>query len=146
MFDCFIAILLHDSLLQLKTIENGTELFAIESDNRLQKSFHLSNLIWELTSNWDSFAKYTIGQQFVRAIDSISANLAEGFGRYHKKDKIKFYYYSFGSVKECLDWNEKAKVRKLIDNETYTKIFSILEVLPKEIHQLIKFTNEKLKI
>lgn len=111
-----------------------------------KKSFHLSNLTWELTSNWDSFAKYTVGQQFVRAIDSISANLAEGFGRYHKKDKIKFYYYSFGSVKECLDWNEKAKVRKLIDNETYTKIFSILEVLPKEIHQLIKFTNEKLKI
>lgn len=28
---------LHDSLLQLKTIKNGTELFAIESDNRLQK-------------------------------------------------------------------------------------------------------------
>lgn len=111
-----------------------------------KKSFHLSNLIWELTSNWDSFAKYTVGQQFVRAIDSISANLAEGFGRYHKKDKIKFYYYSFGSVKECLDWNEKARVRKLIDNETYTKIFSILEILPKEIHQLIKFTNEKLKI
>ncbi|MCK4639103.1 MAG: four helix bundle protein, partial [Bacteroidales bacterium] len=25
------------------------------------------------------------------AADSISANIAEGFGRYHKKDKIKFY-------------------------------------------------------
>jgi len=111
-----------------------------------KKSFHLSNLIWELRSNWDSFAKYTVGQQFVRAIDSISANLAGGFGRYHKKDKIKFYYYSFGSVKECLDWNEKAKVRKLINEETYSKIFATLETLPREIHQLIKFTNEKLKI
>ncbi|TKC08421.1 four helix bundle protein [Pedobacter polaris] len=75
-----------------------------------------------------------------------SANIAEGFGRYHKKDKVKFYYYSFGSVKECLDWNEKAKVRKLISEEVYIKIFGVLETLPKEIHQLIKFTNDKLKI
>ena len=29
--------------------------------------------------------------QYIRAIDSISSNLAEGFGRYHKKDKIHFY-------------------------------------------------------
>jgi four helix bundle protein len=111
-----------------------------------KKAFHLSNVVWELASNMDSFAKYTIGQQFVNAIDSISANIAEGFGRYHKKDKVKFYYYSFGSVKECLDWNEKAKVRKLISEEMYEKVFSILENLPKEIHQLIKFTNERLKI
>ncbi len=110
------------------------------------KAFHLSNLVWGLVSSWNSFAKHTIGQQFVNAIDSISANIAEGFGRYHKKDKIKFYYYSFGSVKECLDWNEKAKVRKLINEDDYIKIFDILQVLPKEIHQLIKFTNERLKV
>lgn len=111
-----------------------------------KKSFHLSNFVWEVVSGRDSFAKYTIGQQFVDAVDSISANIAEGFGRYPKKDKVKFYYYSFGSVKECFDWNEKAKVRKLINEETYMKIFATLETLPKEIHQLIKFINEKLKI
>mgnify|MGYP001602203637 CR=1 FL=1 len=38
------------------------------------------------------------------------------------KDKIKFYYYSFGSVKECLDWNEKAKTRKLISKIQYEYI------------------------
>ncbi|MFC4141528.1 four helix bundle protein [Pedobacter mendelii] len=61
-----------------------------------KKSFHLSNLIWELRSNRDSFAKHTVGQQYVRAIDSISANLAEGFGRYHKKDKIIFTIIALG--------------------------------------------------
>ena len=39
------------------------------------KSFHLSNFVWDLVSGWDSFAKYTIGQQFVDAVDSISAIL-----------------------------------------------------------------------
>ncbi|MCJ0743826.1 four helix bundle protein [Pedobacter montanisoli] len=109
-------------------------------------AFHLSNLIWNLISSWDNFSKYSIGQQFVNAVDSISANIAEGFGRYHKKDKIKFYYYSLGSIKECLDWNEKAKVRKLINEEDYIKIFDTLSALPKEVYSLIKFTNEKLKV
>jgi len=72
-------------------------------------SFLLSNYIWDIVVQWDYFAKDTIGKQFVRAVDSISANIAEGFGRYGKKDKVKFYRYSFGSLKECFDWNEKSK-------------------------------------
>lgn len=109
------------------------------------KSFALSNYVWDVVSGWDWFAKKTIGMQFVTAIDSISANIAEGFGRYGKKDKIKVYYYSFGSVKESLDWLEKAKIRNLVTEVQYEYIFTILSTLPKEIHHLIKFTNEKLK-
>jgi len=109
-------------------------------------SFHLSNYIWDIIMNWDYFAKDTVGKQFVRSIDSISANIAEGFGRYSKKDKIKFYRYSFGSLKESLDWNEKAKTRKLLTEEQYKYILSELQKLPKEINWLIKFTNEKLTI
>ncbi len=109
-------------------------------------AFHLSNFIWNLVSSGDNFSKYSIGQQFVNAVDSTSANVAEGFGRYHKKDKIKFYYYSLGSIKECLDWNEKAKVRKLINEDDCIKIFDTLSALPKEVYSLIKFINEKLKV
>lgn len=110
------------------------------------RAFDLSNEVWDMVTGWQGFAKYTIGQQFVEAVDSISANIAEGFGRYHKKDKIRFYYYSFGSVKECVDWSDKARVRKLISEENYNKVIAALDALPKEIHQLIKFTNERLKI
>ncbi|MCK4663729.1 MAG: four helix bundle protein, partial [Bacteroidales bacterium] len=54
-------------------------------------AFNLSNYVWKIVINWDWFAKKHVGGQFVEAIDSVSANIAEGFGRYHKKDKIKFY-------------------------------------------------------
>ena len=54
-------------------------------------AFHLSNYVWDIVIKWDWFAKTHVGGQFVEAADSISANIAEGFGRYHKKDKIKFY-------------------------------------------------------
>jgi hypothetical protein len=36
-------------------------------------------------------------------------------------------------VKECFDWNEKSKVRKLINKEDYTYIFGELDKLPKVI-------------
>jgi len=107
-------------------------------------AFNLSNYIWNIIIKWDYFSKNTVGKQFIKAVDSISANIAEGFGRYNKKDKIKFYHYSFGSLKESLDWNEKSKVRKLINNEDYEYIFKELQKLPREINYLIKFTNEKL--
>jgi four helix bundle protein len=40
-----------------------------------------SDEIWFLVSEWDNFAKDTIGKQIVRSADSISANIAEGYGR-----------------------------------------------------------------
>ncbi|QHS57010.1 four helix bundle protein [Mucilaginibacter sp. 14171R-50] len=109
-------------------------------------SFAFTNEVWSIVLKWDYFAKDTIGKQFVNAADSISANIAEGFGRYHKKDKIKFYYYSFGSVKECVDWCNKALARNLMSPDTHARLLFTLEALPREIHQLIKFTDEKLKV
>lgn len=109
-------------------------------------AFNLSNFVWEVVIKWDWFAKNHVGGQFVEAVDSISANIAEGFGRYHKKDKIKFYRYSSGSLKESLDWNEKSRIRKLLSITEYEFIFKELDKLPKELNQLIKYTNLKLKV
>lgn len=109
-------------------------------------AFHLSNDVWDVVQKWDFLAKDTIGKQFIRAVDSISANIAEGFGRYSKKDKILFYRYSSGSVKESLDWNEKAKFRKLLMPNEYEHIFIELQKLPRELNSLIRFTQDKLAI
>jgi four helix bundle protein len=107
-------------------------------------AFNLSNYFWDLVIEWERIGLDTVGKQFIRSVDSISANIAEGFGRYSKKDKVKFYRISFGSMYESLDWNEKAFKRKLINKKVYDYIFSELQKLPKLIHQLINFTNEKL--
>jgi len=106
--------------------------------------FSLSNYVWDKVNTWDRFAKDTVGKQFVRAADSVSANIAEGVGRYGKKDKIVFYRYSFGSMKESFDWNEKAYARKLLSKEEYVHILGELLLLPREINSLIKYTNDKL--
>lgn len=114
--------------------------------NAYKISFEPSNFIWNLVIKWDSFSRNTIGSQIARAIDSISANIAEGFGRFHKKDKIKFYYNSRASVYESLDWLQKANVRKIIKLADYDHIFKVLIQLPKEINALIQYTEVHLTI
>ena len=109
-------------------------------------AFDLSNYIWRIVIKWDYFAKDTVGRQLVKAVDSISANIAEGFGRYFKKDKINFYRYSYGSIEESVDWAEKANKRKLLGNSEYLHISGELEKLPKEVNSLIKFTNDRLTV
>jgi len=108
-------------------------------------SYHLSNKIWDLVIQWDWLSKKTIGSQHIRAMDSISANIAEGFGRYHKKDKIKFYRYSLGSLKECIDWNNKASAKNLITDEDFQGINKQLAFIKPSIYKLINSTEEKLK-
>ncbi|MDZ7742642.1 MAG: four helix bundle protein [Bacteroidota bacterium] len=107
--------------------------------------FQLSNTVWDFVVNWSPFNKDTVGKQFVRSVDSISANIAEGFGRYSKKDKIRFYRISKGSLYESLDWNEKARVRGLLSDKEYQAVFNELEQIPKLLNQLIKYTDLKLK-
>ena len=107
--------------------------------------FNFGNNVWNMVISWSYLAQKTIGAQFIDASDSISANIAEGFGRYHKKDKIKFYHYSRGSVLECVDWLEKSLYRNLVTQDQYKELRTELEKLPKAINSLIKYTNQQLK-
>jgi four helix bundle protein len=125
------------------TEKNYLKISQIEAYNI---SKDLSNFTWDIVIKWDFFARDTVGKQFVRAIDSISANIAEGFGRFHKKDKIKFFQYSKGSVLESYDWTEKSKHRNLISESEYNEQLQTLQKLPKSINSLIKYTNDNLTI
>jgi len=118
----------------------------INSINAYNISSSLSDDMWAIVAKWDAFSKNTLGSQIVRAIDSIAANIAEGFGRYHKKDKQKFFYNARGSLYEAIHWTEKAQKRKLLTNDEYSNINEKLINLPKEINWLIKITEEKLTI
>jgi four helix bundle protein len=105
-------------------------------------SSEIGDMIWDIVEKWDYFQKDTIGKQFVKSADSISANIAEGFGRFHFKENKNFLYYSRGSAYETLDWLSKAKRRELInDSEANTledKIQSFLIKLNAYINSIGK--------
>ncbi len=45
-------------------------------------AMEIGDKVWDIVAKWDYFNKDTIGKQLVKAADSISANIAEGYGRY----------------------------------------------------------------
>lgn len=119
--------------------------FKLEDIKAYKIASDLSDYIWEIVSKWSFFAQKTIGNQFVTATDSISGNIAEGFGRFHKKDKVKFYYNARASLFESAHWCKKSFARKLLSETEKDNILNILREIPKEINILIKMTMEKLK-
>ncbi|MGN6181100.1 MAG: four helix bundle protein [Mucilaginibacter sp.] len=98
--------------------------------------------IWFLVNGWDYFAKDTLGKQITRSADSISANIAEGYGRYHYKENRNFCYFSRGSIIETKGWLKKAKNRKLIGEEQFELLFKQLQTVHIKLNAYIKFIGK----
>ena len=92
----------------------------------------LSELIWEIVSKWDHFAKSTVGMQMVDAVDSICANIAEGCGRFNYRDNNRFIKIARGSLYETKNWLRRAYRRKLLTDADVEQVKLILdELLPR---------------
>jgi len=118
---------------------------SIEELSVFQKADKLGDIVWDIVLKWNYFAKKTIGDQWVRATDSIAANITEGYGRYFFGEYIVFLYYARGSAYEAKFWLEKAHKRGLLVNyslldkeQLYTKLKRKFNCLPVEINKVIK--------
>lgn len=106
----------------------------------------LSRIGWNVYDPLGWRDKNTIGDQFIRATDSVGANISEGYGRFHYLDKIKFYYNARASLNECNDyWVELLKERKMINEENYREFKNITTRLLIKINNLISGTFQNIK-
>jgi four helix bundle protein len=101
-------------------------------------SMDLAEQIWIVVHKWDYFAKDTVGKQLVRAADSISANISEGFGRFHFRENVNFTYYSRGSLFETKTWLVKARDRQLIKEYDFNLLMTGLDDLGVRLNNYIK--------
>lgn len=106
-------------------------------------SEEISDVIWNIVLEWDYFAKDTIGKQLVKASDSIAANIAEGYGRYHFKENKNFCYFARGSLEETKTWLRKSIRLGLIDKSKNQELFDIIKKLPKLLNSYIKSIGSK---
>ncbi|MEW6586525.1 MAG: four helix bundle protein [Nitrospirota bacterium] len=60
-----------------------------------------------------------IANQIIRSISSITANIAEGYGRRKGKEFEHYLYISRGSANETIDWYEKLRLLRYIDNAVF---------------------------
>jgi four helix bundle protein len=100
-------------------------------------SMELGEKIWELIINWDKFSKDTLGKQIVRSVDSIAANISEGFGRFHFNESNHFNYYARGSLYETKTWLIKAHNRNLIEKDSFENLLNTINVLGIKLNNYI---------
>ena len=103
-----------------------------------QLAMEFAEGIWDIAINWSFLAQDTVGKQIIRSADSIAANIAEGYGRFHYKENKQFCYYSRGSVLETKTWLRKANSRKLITEDQHSQFLSKLETIHIKLNAYIK--------
>ena len=103
-----------------------------------QQALDIGESVWTIVVKWEYFSKKTVGGQFIEAVDSIAANIAEGYGRYFYKDRKQFYYYSRGSLLESKTWVTKSFNRKLISQEEHDSLLEKLKILHLKLNNYIK--------
>ena len=106
----------------------------------------LSKIGWEMYNPLDWQTKKINGDQFIESTDSVGANVAEGYGRYHYLDKIKFYYNSRASLNECNDhWLELLYEREKIKDNNYKEYKKIANKLSLKLNNFINSTYRSKK-
>ena len=107
-----------------------------------QLSRQLSDLSWDVFQKLTWHQQKIIGVQFIESIDSIGANIAEGYGRYHAADRIKFYYNSRASMSEAIEhWLALLLKRKLISDKEHDPIKLCSAKLSLKLNNFIKITG-----
>jgi len=88
--------------------------------------------------------KYQLYSQLLRATRSATANIAEGWGRYHSKDQIKFLIQARGSVAEILDHSLEAVNWDYISEEKLKEVRVKVDNSLKLINGYIRFLRKNL--
>jgi len=106
-------------------------------------SLELSAVTWEIYNSLPKSLQFNIGDQTIRSVDSIGANIAEGYGRFHYKDSVKFYYNARGSLWESKHWFLLLYQRGLIPKESFDKNITLLNKLGKKLNGFIQSIKMK---
>ena len=102
-----------------------------------QRAVALADRIWDIVGSWSYFARDTVGKQMVRAADSVAANIAESYGRYHYGEKINFLYYARASLYETRHWVNRSHRRELMETTISSDLMSQMHVLAPKLNAYI---------
>ncbi len=90
-----------------------------------------------------SSEKYDLVQQIRRSAKSVTANIAEGYGRYHFLDTLRFYSIARGSLNETLAHFVNAQVLRYIDQEYFAKVHFLGRRTEKALNGLMNYVRRQ---
>jgi four helix bundle protein len=121
----------------IRKIESFTDLIA------WQKAHVLAVAVYKLTEIFPQKEVYSLTDQMRRSATSISSNIAEGFSRQSKKEKIQFYYTAKGSLTELQNQLLIARDVGYLAKELFSDIANQTVEVSKLINGLIKSMKKR---
>ena len=106
--------------------------------NTWKEAHNLVLTIYRIVENYPRQETFILVSQMLRAVISITSNIAEGFGRHGDKQKIQFYYLAQASLTELQNQLIISKdIRYLPENE-FHDVWEQTVIVHKLITGLIK--------
>jgi four helix bundle protein len=109
---------------------------------RLVKIFFYKEVVPKLTID----EKFNLNIQIRRASISVTANISEGYGRYHYQEGIQFYRVARGSLYELKDHLTSCYDLGFISKDLLKKGFILIEDAKKTLNGYIKFVQSRKKM
>ena len=97
----------------------------------------LAGWIYDLTDKFPSDEKFNVISQLRRAVTSVGANIAEGYGRFHYKENIQFCRQARGSLVEIKHFMLFSKKRNYITENILNHFLSKYKQLQIKINNYI---------
>lgn len=101
------------------------------------------NEISRLTKTFPKEEKFKLSDQILRSSRSITANIAEGYGRFHFQENIQFCRQARGSLVECFDHLTVALDEGYLEKELFDKFILKYEELAKMLNGYISYLNNR---
>ena len=111
--------------------------------NVWQKSIQLATDIYDLTGNYPNHETYGLTSQLRRCTISISSNIAEGAGRFSKKEFRYFLNIAYGSSFELETQLIISKNLKYLDEDSFESLNNEITDIQKMLYKLIKSIKQK---
>ncbi len=87
--------------------------------------------------------KYDLAPQIRRAAKSITANIAEGYGRYHYLESLKFYSIARGSLNETLGHLINALVIGCCNQEYFGEFYGLIRQTERALNGYMSYVRKQ---
>ena len=106
-----------------------------------QEAHKLTLLVYQVTDRFPKSELYGLTLQLRRAVVSVESCVAEGFCRFHYKDRLNFYYEARGSLGEVESQILDARDLKFIRDDDFKLIWEQTEKVSIVLGGLIRSTQ-----
>lgn len=98
----------------------------------------LAVLIYKVTKDFPKEEMYGLTSQIRRAASSVSANIAEGFGRSTYRDRSNFYHIARGSLNETKNFILLAERLEIMRQDDVVQTIRLVDAVNRQINAILK--------